>query len=139
MISTILFGVNLATAALAAESFVLQTRDLIPVQPPSLDVVTDNYAVFTRSNIVSRSSQYLRLLRREFSPTDKPIGTATLPEFAGKELIVTLTLDGADAPMIIDTGSSDVWVPTAGFSCVTNDGKPQAVSVAKCAGLSCEY
>lgn len=142
MISTLLLCVNIATAALAAEPVVLQIRDLVAVRPRSLDVVTDNFAVLSRSNIPSRSSKYLRLLRRDFSPTDKPVATANVLEYGGIELVVNVTIDGTDVPVIVDTGSSDLWVPADNFTCVDDKKKEQPVSVAKCADparLSFEY
>ncbi|KAK4896928.1 hypothetical protein LTR27_005175 [Elasticomyces elasticus] len=124
----LLAGLSLATARRAQPYFPNineeYTLSRLPVsdhkQPLTKLKVTDNVIELTRANAWSPSSTYVQALRRQGGAVRVKNGTVNLISVeAGSVFLAPVTVGGQDFKVVIDSGSSDPWLATTNFDCIS--------------------
>ncbi|TKA79024.1 hypothetical protein B0A55_03162 [Friedmanniomyces simplex] len=133
--AALLAGVSAVAALKAApyfpninEEYTLSRLPVSDRQQPFTEVqVTDNVIELKRADSYSPSSTYVQALRRQGGALRVVNGTANLMSVGrGSVFLAPVTVGGQSFDVVIDSGSSDPWLVTADFQCVSvYDGSDQ--------------
>ncbi|PYH83285.1 acid protease [Aspergillus uvarum CBS 121591] len=79
----------------------------------------------------SGASRSASRLKKTSSSTTTSGSSTLISLFEGEEFATSITVGGASVDVIVDTGSSDLWLVEEGFTCLSENGKQ--VSESTCA------
>ena len=110
---------------------VISVEAAIPQRAPAPDTVSSHVLRLQKSSsgVASKSSRMLRAMASN-GKSGSSSGITRVNNTQDVEYTAVIDWAGTPVTVIVDTGSSDTWLVQKDFQCLSEKGKPRAVSLA---------